>query len=256
LIDSRAVVDAAAEIADGVRIGPFSVIGPQVVIGSGTWIGPHAVINGPTRIGANNKIYQFASIGGDAQDRKYRGEPSRLEIGDGNVIREYVSINRGTGHGGGVTRLGDRNWIMASCHIAHDCQVGNDTTFANGASLAGHVRVEDHATLGGYTLVHQFCVIGAYAFTAFGSVISKDVPPFMTVAGNPARARGLNKEGLKRNAFPEAALQTLQQAYRTLYRSGASPDQQIEQLRQQAGQDTHVGLLVRFLEQHRRGIIH
>jgi UDP-N-acetylglucosamine acyltransferase len=238
LIDPRAVVDAAAEITDGVCIGPFAVIGPQVVIGSGTWIGPHAVIKGPTRIGAGNRIYQFASIGEDAQDRKYRGEPSRLEIGDGNVIREYASINRGTGHGGGVTRLGDRNWVMASCHIAHDCQVGNDTTFANGASLAGHVTVEDHVTLGGYTLVHQFCVIGAYAFTAFGSVISKDVPPFMTVAGNPARARGLNKEGLKR------------------YRSGTSPDQQIEQLRQQAGQDTHVGLLVRFLEQHRRGIIH
>jgi UDP-N-acetylglucosamine acyltransferase len=232
LIDPRAVVDAAADIADGVRVGPFAVIGPEVVIGRDTWIGPHAVINGPTRIGAGNRIYQFASIG-----------------------REYVSINRGTGHGGGVTRLGDRNWIMASCHIAHDCQVGNDSTFANGASLAGHVTVEDHATLGGYTLVHQFCVIGAYAFTAFGSVISKDVPPYMTVSGNPARARGLNKEGLRRNAFPAAALKTLQQAYRTLYRSGASPDEQIEQLRQQAGQDAHVGLLVRFLEQHRRGII-
>ena len=255
MIDPQAVVDAAADIADGVRIGPFTVIGPEVVIGSGTWIGPHVVINGPTRIGANNRIYQFASIGDDPQDRKYRGEPGRLEIGDGNVIREYVSINRGTGHGGGVTRLGDRNWVMASCHIAHDCQVGDDTTFANGASLAGHVTIEHHATLGGYTLVHQFCVIGAFAFTAFGSVISKDVPPYMTVAGNPARARGLNKEGLKRNAFPETALKALQQAYRTLYRSEASLEEQMEQLKQQAERDTHVGLLVRFLEQHRRGII-
>lgn len=255
MIDPRAVVDAAADIADGVRIGPYTIIGPEVVIGSGTWIGPHVVINGPTRIGAGNRIYQFASIGEDAQDKKYHGEPGRLEIGDGNVIREYVSINRGTGHGGGVTRLGDRNWVMASCHIAHDCQVGNDTTFANGASLAGHVTIENHATLGGYTLVHQFCVIGAYVFTSFGSVISKDVPPYMTVAGNPARARGLNKEGLKRNAFPEDTLKTLQQAYRALYRSGGAPNEQLEQLRKQAERDTHVGLLVSFLEQHRRGII-
>jgi UDP-N-acetylglucosamine acyltransferase len=256
LIDPRAVIDAAAEIADGVHIGPYAVIGPQVVIGRDTWIGPHAVINGPTRIGASNRIYQFTSIGDAAQDKKFHGEPSRLEIGEGNVIREYVSINRGTGSGGALTRIGDRNWIMASCHIAHDCQVGNDTTFANGASLAGHVEVDDHATLGGYTLVHQFCGIGAFAFTAFGSVISKDVPPFVTVAGNPARARGVNKEGLKRNGFPAPAIKALQQAYRTLYRSGFSPDEQLEQLRLQAGQDEHIGLLVRFLERHRRGIIH
>jgi UDP-N-acetylglucosamine acyltransferase len=255
LIDPRAVVDPAAEIGDGVRIGPFSIIGPDVCIGSGSTIGPHVVIRGATRIGSGNRIYQFASIGEDAQDRKYRGEPARLEIGDGNVIREYVSINRGTGHGGGVTRLGDRNWIMASCHIAHDCQVGNDTTFANGASLAGHVTVQDHATLGGYTLVHQFCMIGAYAFTAFGSVISKDVPPYLTVAGNPARARGLNKEGLKRNGFSEPTLKVLQQAYRILYRSGVPPEEQVKMLARQAAQDPEVGLLVGFLEQHRRGII-
>ena len=255
MIDPRAVVDAAAEIADGVHVGPYTVIGPEVVIGSGTWVGPHVVISGPARIGTGNRIYQFASIGGDAQDKKYTGEPARLEIGSDNVIREYVSVNRGTGHGGGVTRIGDRNWIMASCHVAHDCQVGDAVTFANGASLAGHVTVDDFATLGGYTLVHQFCAIGAYAFTAFGSVISKDVPPYLTVAGNPARARGLNKEGLKRHAFPEATQKALQQAYRALYRSGVSRDELLEKLRQQARQDAHVGLLLEFMEQHQRGII-
>jgi UDP-N-acetylglucosamine acyltransferase len=255
LIDSRAVIDTAAEIADGVHIGPFAVIGPEVFIGRDTWIGPHAVINGPTRIGAGNRIYQFTSIGDAAQDKKYHRETSRLEIGDGNVIREYVSINRGTGHGGALTCIGDRNWIMASCHIAHDCRVGSDTTFSNGASLAGHATVDDHATLGGYTLVHQFCAIGAYAFTAFGSVIGKDVPPFMTVAGNPARARGLNREGLKRNGFTAPAMKALQQAYRTLYRSGSTPDEQLEQLELQAGEDVHVGMLVSFLQHHRRGII-
>ena len=150
MIDPRAVIDTAAEIADGVHVGPYTVIGPQVVIGSGSWVGPHVVINGPTRIGSGNRIHPFASLGGDAQDKKFGGEPARLEIGSDNVVREYVSINRGTGHGGGVTRLGDRNWIMASCHVAHDCQVGNDVTFANGASLAGHVTVDDFATLGGY----------------------------------------------------------------------------------------------------------
>jgi UDP-N-acetylglucosamine acyltransferase len=255
LIDPRAVIDTAAEIADGVHVGPYTVIGPQVVIGRGTWVGPHVVISGPTRIGTGNRIHPFASIGGDAQDKKYAGEPARLEIGNDNVIREYVSINRGTGHGGGVTRIGDRNWIMASCHVAHDCQVGDDVTFANGASLAGHVTVDDFATLGGYTLVHQFCAIGAYAFTAFGSVISKDVPPYLTVAGNPARARGLNKEGLKRHAFPEATQKALQQAYRALYRPGGSRDELLEKLRLQARQDAHVGLLLEFMEQHQRGII-
>lgn len=255
MIDPRAVIDTAAEIADGVHVGPYTVIGPQVVIGSGSWVGPHVVINGPTRIGTGNRIHPFASLGGDAQDKKYAGEPARLEIGSDNVIREYVSINRGTGHGSGVTRLGNRNWIMASCHVAHDCQVGNDVTFANGASLAGHVTVDDFATLGGYTLVHQFCAIGAYAFTAFGSVISKDVPPYLTVAGNPARARGLNKEGLKRHGFPDATQKALQQAYRALYRSGGSRDELLEKLRQQARQDAHVGQLLEFLEQHQRGII-
>jgi len=255
LIDQRAVVDSAAEIADDVHVGPFSVIGPNVVIGPGTRVGPHVVINGPTRIGAENRIHQFASIGDVPQDKKYRGEDSALEIGDGNVIREYVSINRGTGAGGGVTRLGNHNWIMASAHIAHDCQVGNDTTFANGASLAGHVSVEDHATLGGYTLVHQFCVIGAYVFSAFGSVISKDIPPYMTVSGNPARARSLNKEGLKRHGFSEDELKHLQQAYRVLYRSENSPEKILDQLREQSASDIHLQVLVSFLEQHRRGII-
>jgi len=215
-------VDRAAQLAGDVSVGAFSVIGPEVVIGQGTWIGPHVVINGPTQIGKENRIHPFASIGDAPQDKKYSGEPTRLEIGDRNVIREYVTINRGTIQYGGVTRLGDDNWIMAYVHIAHDCRVGNRTVFSNGASLAGHVNVDDCAILGGFTLVHQFCAIGAHAFCAFGSVVNKDVPPFVTVTGNPARSSGLNAEGLRRHGFTEASRKALRQAYRTLYRSNLS----------------------------------
>lgn len=231
------------------------MIGPGVVIGHGTWIGPHVVINGPTQIGRENRVHQFASIGDAPQDKKYSGEPTRLEIGDRNVIREYVTINRGTVQHGGVTRLGDGNWIMAYAHIAHDCQVGNQTVFANGASLAGHVSVGDFAILGGFTLVHQFCAIGAHAFCAFGSVINKDVPPFVTVTGNPARSSGLNAEGLRRHGFPEATRKALRQAYRTLYRSGLSLQQALERLQEQSRQDEAVAVLAAFVERAKRGIV-
>jgi len=255
LIDQQAVVDRAAELAGDVSVGAFSVIGPGVVVDAGTWIGPHVVINGPTRIGRQNRIHQFASIGDAPQDKKYRGEPTRLEIGDRNVIREYVTINRGTVQHGGVTCVGDENWIMAHAHIAHDCRVGNGTVFANGASLAGHVSVDDCATLGGFTLVHQFCAIGTHAFCAFGSVINKDVPPFVTVTGNPARSSGLNIEGLRRHGFTDTTRRALRQAYRTLYRSNLSLQAALQQLHEQSGQNEAVAVMTAFVEHARRGIV-
>ena len=256
LIDPRAVIDPDAELEEGVSVGPFSVIGAGVKIGRGTEIGPHVVIKGPTRIGRDNRIFQFASVGEDPQDKKFAGEPTRLEIGDRNVIREYVSINRGTlQHNGGVTRVGDENWIMAHAHIAHDCRVGNRTVFANGASLAGHVTVDDCAALGGYALVHQFCAIGTHAFCAFGSVINKDVPPFVTVTGNPARSSGLNTEGLRRHGFPDETRKALRRAYRTLYRSNLSLQAALQRLHDQSRQDEAVAVLAAFVERAKRGIV-
>jgi UDP-N-acetylglucosamine acyltransferase len=255
LIDQRAVIDRTAELAGDVSVGAFSVIGHDVIIDHGTWIGPHVVINGPTQIGRENRIHPFASIGDAPQDKKYSGEPTRLEIGDRNVIREYVTINRGTVQHGGVTRLGDGNWIMAYAHIAHDCQVANQTVFANGASLAGHVSVDDCAILGGFTLVHQFCAIGAHAFCAFGSVINKDVPPFVTVTGNPARSSGLNTEGLRRHGFPDETRKALRRAYRTLYRSNLSLQAALQRLHDQSRQDEAVAVLAAFVERAKRGIV-
>lgn len=255
LIDPRAVVDPTADLADGVTIGPFSVIGPDVVIGENTWVGPHVVINGPTTIGRENRIFQFASVGEIPQDKKYAGEPTRLEIGDRNVIREYVSINRGTVQEESVTRIGSDNWVMAYVHIAHDCQVGNHTTFANNASLAGHVSVADHAILGGFTLIHQFCAVGTHAFSSFGSVIGKDVPPYVMVAGNPARVRGLNSEGLKRKGFSASSQKILRDAYKTIYRSNNTLDEALVILRAETNGCDELAILVSFLEKQTRGIL-
>ena len=255
MIDSRAVIDPTAELADDVVVGPFSVIGPDVTIGPGCWIGPHVVINGPTRIGSNNRIYQFASLGDAPQDKKYGGEPTRLEIGNDNVIREYVTINRGTVQDEGVTRVGDDNWIMAYVHIAHDCQVGSHTIFANNASLAGHVRIEDYVILGGYTLVHQFCALGQHSFTAYATGLSRDVPPFVTVSGMPAHPHGLNTEGLRRRGFSPEAIQQLKRAYKTLYRSKLTLEEALVQLREQAKESPEVGIMVEFLERQKRGIV-
>jgi UDP-N-acetylglucosamine acyltransferase len=255
LIDPRAVIDPGAVLAGDASVGPFSVIGPDVVIGPGTRIGPHVVINGPTTIGRDNHIYQFASIGDAPQDKKYAGEPTRLEIGDRNTIREYVTINRGTVQDEGVTRVGDDNWIMAYVHIAHDCRIGNQTIFANGATLAGHVEVDDHAILGGFTLVHQFCTLGRYSLCAFGSGISKDVPPYVTVGGSPAKAHGLNMEGLRRQGFSEASRKTLRMAYKTLYRENRSLQEALAILREQAEAHAEVTALVEFLERQTRGIV-
>ena len=249
------MIDPAAELAEDVSVGPYSVIEANVTIGAGTDIGPHVVIKGTTRIGSQNRIFQFASIGEEPQDKKYAAEPTALEIGDRNTIREFVTLNRGTAQDDGVTRLGDDNWIMAYVHIAHDCRIGNETIFANNASLAGHVSVGDYAILGGFTLVHQFCQIGAYSLTAFGSGISKDVPPFVTVGGTPARAHGLNMEGLRRRGFPEESRKALRRAYRTLYRESLSLQDALAALREQAASSAEVGKLVKFLEQQSRGIV-
>ncbi len=255
MIDPRAVIDPGAELADDVSVGPYAVIGADVVIGPGCIIGPHVVIQGPTSIGANNHIYQFASIGDAPQDKKYQGEPTRLEIGNGNTIREYVTINRGTVQDNGVTRVGDDNWIMAYCHIAHDCVVGSHTIFANNASLAGHVHIHDHVILGGYTLVYQFCSIGAHALTAYSSGVSLDIPPYVTVGGSPARPHGLNMEGLRRRGFPEQTRNTLKQAYRILYRQNLSLEDARQRLQELQADCPEVGLLTEFLANRRRGIV-
>jgi UDP-N-acetylglucosamine acyltransferase len=219
VIDARAVVSPQAQVAPDVRVGPFSVIGPQVRIGPRTVIGPHAVINGPTTIGADNRIFQFASIGDEPQDKKHTGEPTRLEIGDRNVFRESCTINRGTIHDKGVTRIGSDNLFMAYAHVAHDCVIGNHTVFANCASLGGHVEIGDWAILGGLTAVHQFARIGAHAFLGGGSILSRDVPPYVMVAGNPAVPHAVNAEGLKRRGFSEEQIRNIREAYRIVYRS-------------------------------------
>ncbi len=255
LIHPFSVVDAALRVASDVIIGPYSVIGGGVEIESGCWIGPHVVIQGNTRIGPDNRIFQFASLGAEPQDKKYNAEPTALEIGSGNTIREYVTINRGTVQDDGITRVGQDNWIMAYVHIAHDCRIGNASVLANNATLAGHVHIGDHVTLGGATLIHQFCHIGEYAFTAYGARINKDVPPFMMIGEGKAHPRGLNVEGLKRHDFSEQRLQALKEAYRILYRSDLSLEQAIEQLLPLERANADVALLRKFLEKSSRSIV-
>lgn len=256
MIDPRAIVDPAARVAPGVKIGPWAMIGANVEIGEGTEIGAHVVVKGPTRIGRDNRLFPFSSIGDDPQDKKYRGEPdSRLEIGDRNIVREYCTINRGTAHGGGVTRIGDDNWILAYVHIAHDCQVGSHTVFANNATIAGHVTVQDFAILGGFAGVHQFCRVGAYAFCAIASVVVKDVPPFVTVSGNTAKARGLNREGLKRNGYAPETIEILRRAYRILCRMNLTLGEAMKQLRELAETSGDVARMVEFIDQSERGLI-
>lgn len=254
-IDPRAVVDPAARLAPGVVVEPYSIIGADVEIGAGTWIGPHVVIRGPTRIGRDNKIYQFASVGDAPQDKKYRGEPTRLEIGDRNVIREYCTLNRGTVQDKGVTRIGNDNWIMAYVHIAHDCVLGNNIILANGASLAGHVTLEDWVILGGFTLVHQYCAIGAHAFTGYGTGISMDVPPYVMVSGHPAKPHGLNTEGLRRRGMSPETLRNLRNAYKIIYRSSLMLNDAIARLEEMAQSCPEIQLMVDFLRRSRRGIV-
>lgn len=255
MIHATSIVDAGARIADGVEIGPWCEIGGEVEIGEGTEIGSHVVIRGPTRIGRGNRIYPFSSIGGDSQDKKYRGERATLEVGDGNVIREYCTINRGTAQGGGRTRVGSGNWIMAYVHIAHDCSVGDDVVMANGSSLAGHVAIDNCVTLGGFTLVHQFCRVGAYAFSAMGSIVLKDVPPFVMIAGNTARPHGLNTEGLRRRGFSPETIRHLRRAYKTLYKKGLTVQQAIAELEENKAECPEIGLVIEFVRASTRGVI-
>jgi UDP-N-acetylglucosamine acyltransferase len=255
LIHATSIVEAGARIADGVEIGPWCEIAGEVEIGEGTEIGSHVVIRGPTRIGRGNRIYPFSSIGGDSQDKKYRGERATLEVGDGNVIREYCTINRGTAQGGGRTRVGSGNWIMAYVHIAHDCSVGDDVVMANGSSLAGHVAIDNCVTLGGFTLVHQFCRVGAYAFSAMGSIVLKDVPPFVMIAGNTARPHGLNTEGLRRRGFSPETIRHLRRAYKTLYKKGLTVQQAIAELEESKTECPEIGLVIEFVRASTRGVI-
>lgn len=254
-IDSTAIVDAKANIDSDVTIGPYTVIGPHVTIEAGSNIGPHVVINGPTHIGKNNTIFQFASVGEVPQDKKFHGEESKLVIGDGNTIREFVTINRGTDDGGGSTVIGNNNWLMAYIHIAHDCQVGNNTIFSNGASLAGHAIVDDYAILGGFTLIHQFCHIGAHAFCGMGSAISKDVPPYMMVNGNPAHPHGINSEGLKRSGFSKDAIKAIKESYKIIYRLGLTVEVAKEKLEVLAESQDEIKSLIKFMQNSQRGIV-
>jgi len=256
MIDSTAIIHPDAHLESDVCIGPYSIIGASVSIDSGTVIGSHVVINGPTTIGPNNKIFHFCSIGEDPQDKKYKGENnSILEIGAGNTIREYVSINRGTGDGGGKTVIGNDNWIMAYVHIAHDCVVGNSTVFANNATLAGHVIIDDFVILGGFTGVHQFCRVGSYSFSAISSVIVKDVPPYVLVSGNSAKPSGLNREGLKRHGFDSDTINILRKAYKVIYRDGLILKDALDELSKLSDESDKVDKMRSFIAASQRGIV-
>jgi len=254
-IDARAAVDPAAKIAEDVTIGAFAMIGPNVEIGPGCVIGPHAVITGWTQLGARNTVYQFASIGDAPQDKKYAGEPTRVVIGSGNVFREYVTVNRGTTHDKGVTTIGDDNLFMASSHVAHDCIVGSHTVFANLATLGGHVEIDDYVILAGFTGVHQFCKIGAHAFIANNTAVTRDVPPYVLAVGHPATPHSINSTGLARRGFSETQIRHIKQAYRTLYREGLSLEEATQELREAAATQPEVKPFVDFFARSTRSLI-
>jgi UDP-N-acetylglucosamine acyltransferase len=257
-IHATAIIDPAAELAETVSVGPYAVIGAGVQVGEGTSIGAHCVISGPTRIGRDNRIHSHAALGGDPQDMKYGGEPTSLHIGDRNVIREFCTFNRGTVQDGGVTRVGNDNWVMAYVHLAHDVQLGDRTVLANNATLAGHVHVGDWAVIGGLTGVHQFCKVGAHAITGFQSHVSQDVPPFMTVSGNPLSVHGINAEGLRRRGFSRERIALVKQMHRLLYRDGLTLQQATAALDELKGTveggDVDVQMLLAFLAASTRGI--
>ncbi len=255
MIHPTAIIDPAAELDASVEVGPYSIIGAGVCVGRGTRIGAHVVIQGPTRIGCDNHIFHFCSLGEAPQDKKYQGEPTTLEIGDRNTIREFCTFNRGTVQGNGTTRIGSDNLLMAYVHVAHDCRVGNHTILANNSSLAGHVVLHDHAILGGFTMVHQFCKIGAHVITAVGSVVFKDIPPYVTAAGYDARPHGLNSKGLKRRGFSADTMLRLKRAYKTLYKSRLTLDEARRELVLQRAECPEIGILLEFLDSATRGII-
>lgn len=258
-IHATAVVDPRAELAADVEVGAFAVIGPHVRIGTGTTIGPHCVVEGHTTIGRHNRIFQFASVGAAPQDKKYQGEPTRLEIGDGNTIREFCTLNTGTVQDGSVTRIGDDNWIMAYVHVAHDCHIGSHTIIANATQLGGHVHLGDWVFLGGLSGVHQFVRVGAHAMTGFQTRLSQDLPPYVTAAGNPAQAQGINQEGLRRRGFSAERISLVKEMYRLLYRKGLTFADACTAIAALSGSDAasadDVGLMSRFLADASRGIV-
>jgi UDP-N-acetylglucosamine acyltransferase len=253
-ISAQAIIDPSAKLASDVKVGPFSIIGPKVEIESGTVIGPHVVIMGPTKIGKNNHFYQFSSIGEDCQDKKYHGEDTWLKIGDNNIFREGCTVHRGTIQGGGETVIGNDNLFMVNTHVAHDCIIGNNVIFSNNASIAGHVRVGDYACLGGFVGVHQFCTIGAYSFSGGGSMIMKDVAPYVRVFGNPAQTHGLNSVGLARREFSEEIISALKQAYRIIFRTSLTVKDAVDELNVLAQKYSEIIVLRDFLLQSERGV--
>jgi UDP-N-acetylglucosamine acyltransferase len=255
MIDSRAVISPQADLAPDVEVGPYSIIGAGVTIGAGTWIGPHVVISGITRIGAGNKIFQFASIGDAPQDKKYQGEPTRLEIGDRNVIRECVTVNRGTVHDEGVTRIGDDNLLMAYSHVAHDCRLGNQIVMANCATLGGHVQIGDWVNMGGLSAVHQHTKVGAHAFIAHNAAVTRDVPNYVMAVGRPAAPHSVNAEGLKRRGFTPAQIRNIRSAYRVLYRSGLKLKAALERLDEAALTQDEIRPFVEFIRLSSRSIV-
>ncbi|MBS0557348.1 MAG: acyl-ACP--UDP-N-acetylglucosamine O-acyltransferase [Proteobacteria bacterium] len=258
MIHATAQIDPQAKLGANVSVGAFTVIGADVEIGDGTTIGPHTVIEGPTHIGRDNRIWQFASIGADPQDKKYRGERSELVIGERNTIREFTTINRGTGGGAGVTRIGDDNWLLAYTHIAHDCVVGSHCVFSNNATLAGHVEIGDHVILSGFAGVHQFCRVGEHAFIGMGVLLSGDVPPFMMIATDAdtqGRPRGINSEGLKRRGFSPERIATIKRAYKTLYVSRLPFEQARAELARTAPGAPDVARMLEFIERGQRSLM-
>ena len=254
-IHPTAIIAPGAQIDASVEIGPYAVIGEHVSIGAGTRVGPHTVIEGHTSIGRQNQIFQFASLGAAPQDKKYAGEPTRLEIGDNNTIREFCTFNVGTVQDGGLTRLGNDNWVMAYVHIAHDCIVGDHCILANNATLAGHISIGDHVFLGGLTAVHQFCTIGAHAMTAGGSIVVQDIPPYVTAAGNHAHPAGINSEGLRRRGFDAEQISRIKRAYKQIYRQGLSLEDAKAAITEAAANAPELDLFVDFFARAKRGII-
>jgi UDP-N-acetylglucosamine acyltransferase len=254
-VHPTAQIGARTRLGADVAVGAYCVIGDDVEIGDRTTLGAHVVVAGPTRIGSDNRIHPFASIGGDPQDKKFKGERSELVIGDRNTIREFVTINRGTGEGGGVTRVGDDNWIMAYAHIAHDCLIGSHTVFSNNATLAGHVEIGDYVILSGFSGVHQFCRIGAHAFIGMGCLVNGDVPPFVVLAADYGRPRGVNTEGLKRRGFSPERIMTIRRAYKTLYMSGLQLGAARDQLAEQGGDSEDIAALLDFLDRSERPLM-
>lgn len=254
-IHPTAIVDSKAQLASDVEIGPYSIIGPNVQIDSGTKVGPHVVVSGHTSIGKNNQIFQFSSLGAAPQDKKYNNEPTKLEIGDNNTIREFCTFNLGTVQDKGTTVIGSNNWIMAYVHVAHDCHIANNTILANNSSLAGHVDIHDYAILGGFTLIHQFCKVGSHVITAVGSVVFKDIPPYVTAAGYDAKPHGINSEGLKRRGFTPENITAIKRAYKTLYRQSLTLEEAKTVLSSQALDHQELKVMLDFLSLSTRGIV-